>query len=159
MIKLSYKYKLLLSFTATFAVFAAVLVAFEMSHEQSYSARLLRERLQCYADLAAGIMERDTGKVATKKIEHFVTTLPDSAIRMTIMRHNGRVLYESVRNNPEKMDNHANRPEVIEALTKNDGYDIRESATMKVEYFYYAKSYPHFIVRVAYRTLPTYATS
>lgn len=149
MIKLSYKYKLLLSFTATFAVFAAVLVAFEMSHEQSYSARLLRERLQCYADLAAGIMERDTGKVATKKIEHFVTTLPDSAIRMTIMRHNGRVLYESVRNNPEKMDNHANRPEVIEALTKNDGYDIRESATMKAEYFYYAKSYPHFIVRVA----------
>lgn len=149
MIKLSYKYKLLLSFTATFAVFAAVLVAFEMSHEQSYSARLLRERLQCYADLAAGIMERDTGKVATKKIEHFVTTLPDSAIRMTIMRHNGRVLYESVRNHPEKMDNHANRPEVIEALTKNDGYDIRESATMKAEYFYYAKSYPHFIVRVA----------
>lgn len=149
MIKLSYKYKLLLSFTATFAVFAAVLVAFEMSHEQSYSARLLRERLQCYADLAAGIMERDTGKVATKKIEHFVTTLPDSAIRLTIMRHNGRVLYESEHNAPERMGNHADRPEVVEALTKTDGYDIRESATMKAEYFYYAKSYPHFIVRVA----------
>lgn len=149
MIKLSYKYKLLLSFTATFAVFAAVLVAFEMSHEQSYSARLLRERLQCYADLAAGIMERDTGKVATKKIEHFVTTLPDSAIRMTIMRHNGSVLYESEHNAPERMGNHADRPEVVEALTKTDGYDIRESATMKAEYFYYAKSYPNFIVRVA----------
>ncbi len=149
MIKLSYKYKLLLSFTATFAVFAAVLVAFEMSHEQSYSARLLRERLQCYADLAAGIMERDTGKVATKKIEHFVTTLPDSAIRLTIMRHNGSVLYESEHNAPERMGNHADRPEVVEALTKTDGYDIRESATMKAEYFYYAKSYPHFIVRVA----------
>lgn len=149
MIKLSYKYKLLLSFTATFAVFAAVLVAFEMSHEQSYSARLLRERLQCYADLAAGIMERDTGKVATKKIEHFVTTLPDSAIRLTIMRHNGSVLYESEHNAPKRMGNHADRPEVVEALTKTDGYDIRESATMKAEYFYYAKSYPHFIVRVA----------
>lgn len=149
MIKLSYKYKLLLSFTATFAVFAAVLVAFEMSHEQSYSARLLRERLQCYADLAAGIMERDTGKVATKKIEHFVTTLPDSTIRLTIMRHNGSVLYESEHNAPERMGNHADRPEVVEALTKTDGYDIRESATMKAEYFYYAKSYPHFIVRVA----------
>ncbi len=149
MIKLSYKYKLLLSFTATFAVFAAVLVAFEMSHEQSYSARLLRERLQCYADLAAGIMERDTGKVATKKIEHFVRMLPDSAIRLTIMRHNGSVLYESEHNAPERMGNHADRPEVVEALTKTDGYDIRESATMKAEYFYYAKSYPHFIVRVA----------
>ena len=149
MIKLSYKYKLLLSFTATFAVFAAVLVAFEMSHEQSYSAKLLRERLQCYADLTAGIMERDTGKVATKKIEHFVTTLPDSAIRLTIMRHNGSVLYESEHNAPERMGNHADRPEVVEALTKTDGYDIRESATMKAEYFYYAKSYPHFIVRVA----------
>ena len=149
MIKLSYKYKLLLSFTATFAVFAAVLVAFEMSHEQSYSAKLLRERLQCYADLAAGIMERDTGKVATKKIEHFVTTLPASAIRLTIMRHNGSVLYESEHNAPERMGNHADRPEVVEALTKTDGYDIRESATMKAEYFYYAKSYPHFIVRVA----------
>lgn len=149
MIKLSYKYKLLLSFTATFAVFAAVLVAFEMSHEQSYSARLLRERLQCYADLAAGIMERDTGKVATAKIERFVRMLPDSAIRLTIMRHNGSVLYESEHNAPERMGNHADRPEVVEALTKTDGYDIRESATMKAEYFYYAKSYPHFIVRVA----------
>lgn len=149
MIKLSYKYKLLLSFTATFAVFAAVLVAFEMSHEQSYSAKLLRERLQCYADLTAGIMERDTGRTATAKIEHFVRMLPDSAIRLTIMRHNGSVLYESEHNAPERMGNHADRPEVVEALTKTDGYDIRESATMKAEYFYYAKSYPHFIVRVA----------
>lgn len=149
MIKLSYKYKLLLSFTATFAVFAAVLVAFEMSHEQSYSARLLRERLQCYADLTAGIMERDTGRTATAKIEHFVRMLPDSAIRLTIMRHNGSVLYESEHNAPERMGNHADRPEVAEALTKTDGYDIRESTTMKAEYFYYAKSYPHFIVRVA----------
>lgn len=149
MIKLSYKYKLLLSFTATFAVFAAVLVAFEMSHEQSYSAKLLRERLQCYADLTSGIMERDTGRTATAKIEHFVRMLPDSAIRLTIMRHNGSVLYESEHNAPERMGNHADRPEVVEALTKTDGYDIRESATMKAEYFYYAKSYPHFIVRVA----------
>lgn len=149
MIKLSYKYKLLLSFTATFAVFAAVLVAFEMSHEQSYSAKLLRERLQCYADLTAGIMERDTGRTATAKIERFVRMLPDSAIRLTIMRHNGSVLYESEHNAPERMGNHADRPEVVEALTKTDGYDIRESATMKAEYFYYAKSYPHFIVRVA----------
>lgn len=149
MIKLSYKYKLLLSFTATFAVFAAVLVAFEMSHEQSYSAKLLRERLQCYADLTAGIMERDTGRTATAKIERFVRMLPDSAIKLTIMRHNGSVLYESEHNAPERMGNHADRPEVVEALTKTDGYDIRESATMKAEYFYYAKSYPHFIVRVA----------
>lgn len=147
--RLSYKYKLLLSFTATFAVFAAVLVAFEMSHEQNYSARLLRERLSCYADMAAGTIESAQGDSTRAELARMLQTMPDSAARLTVITHNGAVLYESGGESPDRMDNHAGRPEVAEALSGKEGYDIRKSATTNVEYFYYAKAYPRFIVRVA----------
>lgn len=149
MARLNYKYKLLLSFTATFAVFAAVLVAFEMSHEQNYNARLLRERLECYSDITARISATQGGDIDKTRVDHMLHTLPDTTLRLTIMRHNGRVVYESSAGNADTLDNHAKRPEVVEALTNNDGYDIRKSATTGVEYFYYAKSYPQFIVRLA----------
>ena len=76
-------------------------------------------------------------------------TMPDSAARLTVITHNGAVLYESGGESPDRMDNHAGRPEVAEALSGKEGYDIRKSATTNVEYFYYAKAYPRFIVRVA----------
>ena len=52
--KLTYKTKLLLNFTALFAVFTLLLVLFQYNREKQYKRELLEERLRCYANVVAG---------------------------------------------------------------------------------------------------------
>ncbi|NLL77551.1 MAG: two-component sensor histidine kinase [Clostridiales bacterium] len=58
-------------------------------------------------------------------------------VRITVVDRNGDVLYESDAD-AEKMDNHANRPEIIRTLAEGEGQAIRRSSTMGKSTFYYA---------------------
>ncbi|MBN2353021.1 MAG: HAMP domain-containing protein [Spirochaetales bacterium] len=57
--------------------------------------------------------------------------------RITWIAPDGRVLADT-EENPSYMDNHAGRPEVKSALSGEDRYDVRFSATLKKEMLYYA---------------------
>lgn len=57
--------------------------------------------------------------------------------RITIIGLNGKVLADS-RENPAEMDNHSDRPEVIEALKNGFGVSERYSFTLKENYLYAA---------------------
>ena len=63
-----------------------------------------------------------------------------SGARITLIASDGKVLGESARD-PEGMENHANRPEVREALTSGRGRAVRHSATLDREIVYYAVRY------------------
>lgn len=59
-------------------------------------------------------------------------------LRITVVDADGQVEYDS---NADigKMDNHADRPEIQEALEKGSGYIVRESDTLSKRTFYYAE--------------------
>ena len=57
--------------------------------------------------------------------------------RITIISRDGVVLGDS-EENPASMENHANRPEVIEALSRRTGSSIRYSSTLGYEMMYVA---------------------
>ncbi len=57
--------------------------------------------------------------------------------RVTLIDAGGVVLADS-RHDPETMENHARRPEVAAALAGRTGSDIRRSATLNVEFCYFA---------------------
>lgn len=57
--------------------------------------------------------------------------------------------YDSNTGLGEKLDDHSNRPEIHQAMTHAEGCDVRLSHSTGVTYFYYAKSYGGFVVRVA----------
>ena len=61
--------------------------------------------------------------------------------RITWIAKDGQVLYDSTErtDQKEKMENHASRPEVKQALESGTGQEIRKSDTMGQELFYYAK--------------------
>jgi two-component system phosphate regulon sensor histidine kinase PhoR len=61
-------------------------------------------------------------------------------LRTTILAADGRVLADS-RVVASRMDNHARRPEVIEALAGNTGFAVRNSTTQGVELVYCAVPY------------------
>ncbi len=62
----------------------------------------------------------------------------DDDLRITLIGTEGEVLYESLLNKDE-MDNHNERPEIIEAREKGEGEAIRYSATSGTHTFYYAE--------------------
>lgn len=70
-------------------------------------------------------------------------------LRITIISKDGIVTYDNQALESE-MDNHSDRPEVIEAISQGEGMAIRTSSTMNINTFYYAKKIPDgTIIRVA----------
>jgi two-component system phosphate regulon sensor histidine kinase PhoR len=58
-------------------------------------------------------------------------------IRISLIDINGNVIYDNL-TNYEKMENHKDRPEVVEAFNNGEGENIRYSDTLKLNTFYYA---------------------
>lgn len=76
-----------------------------------------------------------------------------SQTRITIVDPQGRVLADSERD-PETMENHAGRPEILQARRGQVGVSIRHSATLNRDLCYVALSFPYrgaagFILRLA----------
>ncbi|WP_303850349.1 ATP-binding protein [Seleniivibrio woodruffii] len=74
-------------------------------------------------------------------------------IRVTIIKRDGTVIDDSYYDLPhvQKMENHAARPEIVEAFEKGSGSSIRRSTTTEESMNYYAVKYnDNLVVRVSY---------
>jgi two-component system phosphate regulon sensor histidine kinase PhoR len=70
-------------------------------------------------------------------VRDWATQLAASGARVTVITADGRVLADS-QSDPQTMENHATRPEVLEAMAKGDGRSIRHSVTINRDLLYYA---------------------
>lgn len=146
--KLSYRSKLLLNFAALFIVFAILLVCFQYHREKLYRWELLETRLRSYSDLVANSLESRGVDNDSVQLTAIMRMMP-AELRLTVVSREGKVKYDSNTGLGEKLDDHSNRPEVHQAMTHAEGCDVRLSHSTGVTYFYYAKSYGSFVVRVA----------
>lgn len=144
----SYRTKLLINFTALFVVFAVVLVIFQHHRDAVQREELLETRLRSYADIIAGGIEQGGLPCDSACVAQLYKVLPEE-LRLTVIARNGEVEYDSEGNGSMAAGNHNNRPEVHIAWQKGEGNDIRTSETTRHAYYYYAKSYGEFVVRVA----------
>lgn len=109
-------------FAVIATLFMSVLVCYNIFKQQ------IIEDLKGYAQI---IMESDEGMMAS------VSNITPENVRVTLIDAEGRVLYENEADH-DSMDNHQNRPEVIEARKHGEGSDVRISSTMSRNTFYYA---------------------
>ena len=138
---LGYRYKLLLSFTGIFAVFAIVMVLFEMHYERGLRVKDFRNHMRDYADMVAREIHQTGDTISLENMREFLVCLPRE-VRFTIIDRKGNVVYESNSENAHIDGNHSNRPEIVRAIKVADGaYDVRHSATFNTDYFYFAKTY------------------
>jgi two-component system phosphate regulon sensor histidine kinase PhoR len=73
-----------------------------------------------------------------ESIQRYCKTLGEgAAARVTVIQPDGVVIADS-NEDPTKMDNHATRPEVQEALQGRTGKSLRYSNTLKVDMLYFA---------------------
>ena len=63
--------------------------------------------------------------------------LEEDGLRITLVDPDGSVIYDSMED-ATRMENHKERPEIAEAFSRGEGYDIRKSATSAKHTFYYA---------------------
>lgn len=68
--------------------------------------------------------------------------------RITLIADDGRVLADSVED-PKKMENHADRPEIVQATQRKLGQATRYSTTLQIDMQYMAKKIPGGFVRIA----------
>jgi two-component system phosphate regulon sensor histidine kinase PhoR len=70
-------------------------------------------------------------------LRDWVTQMAASGARVTVIAADGRVLADSEAD-PQSMENHANRQEVLEAMAKGEGRSARRSATLNRDFLYFA---------------------
>lgn len=147
---MTYKSKLLVNFMVLFAVFTLLLVMFQYNREKQYKRELLETRLRSYANVVAGAVNMAHAVNDSTSFDALDRMLP-SDLRLTVIGHRGNVIYESRSHGILEMGNHLDRPEVAmaEESREGEGVNIRCSATFHKDYFYFAKDYHGFIVRVA----------
>lgn len=77
---------------------------------------------------------------STDTPESYLAAIDESLkeeLRTTLIDPDGRVTYDTS-NNPKHMENHADRPEFIEALATGEGESVRKSETLGRDAYYYA---------------------
>jgi len=82
-------------------------------------------------------------------IDSLTAMATDLDIRVTVIRRDGTVVFDSEVGDVSTMENHIDRPEVQEAIRSGKGSNIRKSETTGRSYYYYARSYPDYFVRAA----------
>ena len=126
--KINIRFIMIAALAIVVTALSAMLVYYNILKEQVFGD------LKAYAhviellnidDLAAGIEKDPYNPI-------------DDDLRITLIGADGEVLYQSLLNKDE-MDNHNERPEIIEAREKGEGEAIRYSATSGTHTFYYAE--------------------
>jgi two-component system, OmpR family, phosphate regulon sensor histidine kinase PhoR len=110
-----------------------------------YVVRALRLEYQA----AAFSQLESLSRVALKKppklqdlsaLREWTAWLSQSGIRVTLISSEGKVLADSDED-PARMENHSDRPEILNALSAGSGYAVRYSATLRRDLVYFARRF------------------
>ena len=144
-IKLSYHKRLFLVIIVFLWSVVFCFIGFQYLREQQYKSDFLSAQLQLYNRHLLEVVEEGLS------YEEYIMThnKPFDELRVTIITLSGAVIYDNVLS-IDSLDNHRERPEVVQALKNGSGYHIgRQSASDGREYFYSATKGERVIVRTA----------
>lgn len=133
--------KLYLTVLSIFLVFAVSFIIFQQQREKEYKIDTLNLRLQDYNQRMHETMAYAPRTEAA--LNQYVKTHNLPSLRVTIIRQDGRVVFDNLRKDYAHFGNHASRKEVKDALNTGAGYVIdRNSSTLKGDFFYSATFFP-----------------
>ena len=159
--------KLYFSVLTVFLVFAVSFIVFQQSREKQFKINTLTLKLANDNELlmedlllsnSQGILLSDSVdmvdsvRVAEAKLQEFVREHESKDLRVTLVKPDGRVVFDNMSKNYRHFANHAKREEIAEALKVGQGTSVeRQSKTLKQDYFYVASYFPkaQLIVRTA----------
>ncbi len=136
--KASFLFKIFLGFAFFIVLLSAIILIVSFSTIQRHYTDLLEEELR---NSALTLLPTFTPLLESASLDRLQSLVRETGAaidkRITIIDTDGTVLADS-ENDPETMDNHRSRPEIITALKGEKGRSIRYSATMQAEMLYVA---------------------
>ncbi len=148
-IKLSFKSRILLTFSLIIALFTAGIIYFEQQQVRKERTESLKRMLDNDALLITRFLDENQilNLMDTTRLNELLRYMQPE-LRLTLIDHNGEVLYDN-RLEADSMENHLLRPEVQESIAEGSGSDIRRSASNQLEYLYHVRHTDSLFVRVA----------
>ncbi len=147
----SYSRKWLFYIVSFLLLFTCVLLVSEYRHEKNFRMEAMNTELDNYSVLVNNYVNRynmlSTGNYG--RMDSLNELISKKTLRITLIATDGKVLYDSWVKDPSAMENHLQRPEIQKAVNGIYGTDIRESQTTRIEYYYYARKFNNFFVRVS----------
>lgn len=143
--------KLYLSVLSVFLIFAVSFIVFQQEREKQYKIDTLNLKLQDYNKH----MEESVRLLNLKteaQLDHYVDSHNFPNLRVTIIRTDGKVTYDSRLKDYSHLSNHITRPEIASALKDGTGSTVdRNSETLSGDSFYSATYFPRdsFLIRSA----------
>ena len=130
---------------AFLALLLSVLLAVDYFAERAFRSDYERTGFEQLAAIARIAQARPPQLPATPSprseelapLRDWVAQMAASGARVTVIAADGQVLADS-QSDPRTMENHAGRPEIVEAMAKGDGHSIRHSVTINRDLLYYA---------------------
>ena len=144
-IKISFHKRLFLMLLAFSWAIVLCFIGFQYLREKEYKSEFLNAQLQQYNRHLLDTVEEGL------PYEDYISThdKPFEELRISIIALSGTVVYDNTLS-LDSLDNHRNRPEVANALSKGEGYNIsRHSTSDGREYFYSATRGERVVVRTA----------
>ncbi len=135
--KLSLFWRITLPLVVLFGISTLLFTWFFTKTTQDFALQSLTNTLQSEAELLGSQVATVESQADLQElVSRFSKTLGP---RVTVITANGTVLADSEAD-IERMDNHANRPEILEALESGIGTEVRYSNTLGVDLLYVAIS-------------------
>lgn len=141
----SYHKRLSLMLLVFFWTIILCFVGFQFIREKQYKSEFLSAQLQLYNRHLLESIEEGL------PYEQYIDThaKPFDDLRISIVTRSGAVIYDNMIA-LDSLDNHRNRPEIVDALKNGSGYHIgRQSASDGRVYFYSATCGQRVLVRTA----------
>ncbi len=141
--RISVGQKLYVGVIAVFLVFATTFIVYQHAREKQYKIDALTIRLQDFNDRMDEELH-DQPAMTEAALAAYVRRHHMSGLRVTLIRPDGRVVFDNWHKCYTDFANHAGRPEVRQALAVGTGSTVeRSSKTLKGYFFYSASYYPH----------------
>ncbi len=146
-----YRLKLFYNFFFLFIAFAVAIALVQYKREKDSKTEQLENTLQTYIGLVNQFIIKNNIIQNNNfyLLDSLINYLPDKRTRVTVVENSGKVLFDSFVEQYAGLENHFERPEIQQSITSNYGSSIRYSTSTNTYYYYHAKYYNNYFVRVA----------
>ncbi len=148
--RLTYKKKIFLYFMLVFSIFTVIIIVVQQNRERTYKVEHLKATLNAYAEVISNYIQEGNLFQSSQldSLVHMMPLIPKD-LRITIIDDKGNVLFDNSCDELEELENHFARPEISKALKDKTGTHIRRSASIGNTYYYYARYFSPYFVRIA----------